>query len=454
MSSHLYTHRAHRWFRDRGAPLLVPTSVRAKLTFARAAPLLAWVTVAALAHNLAWSVLLNIAGGNLSLTNVGYVEISDDTFLLYSLMTALLLPLLLLPLPWFLSRRLLRAPFWVSNLLTALLIPLTIFALSPQAGELMGLSEGVLLGGAWQGLLLVLFLLVLVFFGVDTLLYWVLKASYRELGSLAPMLSKVLPVLMVAVLFFFVNGDIWRVADALSFSRTWRVVDVLSVLSALVIISTASEKTKRLIGSRRGEKVERFTAEEYGDAARDAGRKWQRALDSAPAHKLEEPPLLSRGEWYNLSLLPILVQAIQALVFGALVCAFFIWFGTIAIPAETVTSWLTRAPSNLSFAGLDLPVSAVLVKVSMVLGAFAALNFVAQTSSDAKYSQEFLTPIIEEVRRTVILRNIYLATEHDFVGEEEHERGNTGVQNPPGAGVGKDGAQEAATAGEQAEPEG
>lgn len=45
----------------------------------------------------------------------------------------------------------------------------------------------------------------------------------------------------------------------------------------------------------------------------------------------------------------------------------------------------------------------------MLLGGFAALNFVAQTSSDRRYAQEFLIPIIEEVRETVMMRNIYHA---------------------------------------------
>lgn len=61
--------------------------------------------------------------------------------------------------------------------------------------------------------------------------------------------------------------------------------------------------------------------------------------------------------------------------------------------------------------------------------------------------------IIKEVRQPVILGNIYLTAEHDFVGQEEHEGGNSSVQNTPGAGVGEGGAQEAATASQQAEPE-
>lgn len=453
MSSRGYTHWAHTWFREAGAPLLVPRVIRAKVAFARSAPLFAWLTAVAVTYTLVWSLLLRIEAGSFSLQDVTHVDIPDDIFFFYSLITAFLLPLLLLPLPWVLSRRLSTAPFWISNLLAALLLPLTAFALSPTAGTLLGAPGGVLLSNFWLALLVCLGLIALVFLGADTLLYWVLKASYRELGSLAAMVSKVLPVLMIAVLFFFVNGDIWRVADALSFEGAWKVVMVLVVLSLLVTISTVVEKTKRLIGARHGELVERFSVEQYTDAASKAGVRWEEALATAPQQKLAEPPVFSMGEWNNLSLLPTLVQAIQALVFGVLVCLFFIWFGTIAIPDSTVTSWLEHRAPNVAFAGLELPVSAVLVKVSMVLGAFAALNFVAQTSSDVRYSDEFLMPIIKEVRQTVILRNIYLAAEHDLVGEEEHKGGNSSIQNTPGAGISEDRAQEAAAASQQAEPE-
>lgn len=81
----------------------------------------------------------------------------------------------------------------------------------------------------------------------------------------------------------------------------------------------------------------------------------------------------------------------------------------IAVPDATVTSWLVHEAEKVKFAGVTMPFSLVLVKVSMVLGAFAALSFVAQTASDDRYANEFLRPAIEDVRRTVMARNIYRA---------------------------------------------
>lgn len=440
---------AHAWFRKFGVPLVVPGKERFCLLLIRSAPFLVWASAAAVLHNLAWALMLRIVGGEVSFNNVEFVEISDDTFLVMTLLTSLVLPLALLVLPWFLARLLARRPAWQGNLLGLFLTPVTVWAVSPAASRLVGIDEGVLADSLGGALLVVAAIFVCIYLGVDTLLHWTLKATYYELWSLSSMVSKVLPVLMIAVLFFFVNGDIWRVADALSFGRTGQVAAVLATLSLLVIVTSSHEKTQRLIGSRHGDKIERFTLEEYRRAAESSGQIWELALRKTNSEALKNSPAIGRLEWYNFSLLPLLAQAIQALMFGVLVCFFFIWFGTIAIPTATISGWLTHEPAAFQLAGLTLPFSAVLVKVSVVLGAFAGLNFVAQTSADAKYSQEFLTPTVEHVRQAVMMRHLYRAylAEHDLVGEEEHEGGDAGVQNTPGAGVGKDGPQEAAEPG-------
>lgn len=71
-----------------------------------------------------------------------------------------------------------------------------------------------------------------------------------------------------------------------------------------------------------------------------------------------------------------------------------------------MTGWLGHEALRVSVGGTELPFSVVLVKVSMVLGAFAALNFVAQTAADQRYFEEFLKPTIDYLRQTVMLRNI------------------------------------------------
>lgn len=448
----------HSWFRTAGAPLIILRKHRLALTLSRALPILIWLSLSAVLHVVAWYLLIEIAAGNISAQQGEYIDIPDDVFLVMSLITTLCLPLALLVVPWWVSKRSKVLPVWLRSLLGALMLPAAALALSPAVSHAIGFQTPLLLRNGWEIVIALVGVLLAIYLGIDTLLYWVLKQTVREFSTLTTMTVKVLPVLMIAVLFFFVNGDIWRVADALEFSRVWQVVAVLGTLGALVSISTVYDRTKKLLGARTGDAVEVFVPADYAAATEEAGGHWGKTYRAVSAPVLDASPGIRRGEWYNLTLLPVLVQTIQALLFGVLVFAFFVWFGDIAIPGSTVTSWLTHESTQLTIAGLEFPYSTVLVKVSMVLGAFAALNFMAQTATDPAYSQEFLEPVLLHVRQVVMIRNIYLAQEtdlvpkHDFVGEEEHEQGDTGVQHPPCLGVSEDRTQESGTGRQEGKP--
>lgn len=141
----------------------------------------------------------------------------------------------------------------------------------PQTARWVGLADIADAFAASDVLWILGVMLLAVYLGLDSLCYWALRQILKEMATLFSMVVKVLPVLMIAVLFFFVNGDIWRVATALSMQRTMQVVSVLVGLSLLVVSSTVSEKTRRLLGARKGDKVEEFTEDEYAGAAVQAG---------------------------------------------------------------------------------------------------------------------------------------------------------------------------------------
>ena len=91
-----------------------------------------------------------------------------------------------------------------------------------------------------------------IFLGVDTVLGWSLKHAIHQLASLPPMIAKVLPVLMVSVLFIFVNADLWKLANGLSFPRTWAVLGLMGLLAVFVVVTTPLERTARLLRRSRG----------------------------------------------------------------------------------------------------------------------------------------------------------------------------------------------------------
>lgn len=398
---------AHTWFRTAGAPLVIPARERARWTLARSSPLSAWLIVSSFTY---LALLWGIAQLDAEVQDGGMpVDVPDSVLTPIFIAIAFMPPLLLLVVPWGVSRLLAPLPFWPQTLIGMLLLPLAAFSMLPQTARWIGLADVADAFTVGDVLWTLGATLLAVYLGLDSLCYWALRQVVKELVALSSMVVKVLPVLMIAVLFFFVNGDIWRVAAALSMQRTLQVVVILTVLSLLVVSSTVTEKTRRLLGARKGDKVEEFTDAEYAGAALQAGDRWCQELEKLPAAGLGRPADFRWGEWNNLVLLPMVVQMIQAVLFAGVVFLFFVWFGTIAIPDATITSWLGFEASKVSLLGVQFPFTDVLVKVSMVLGAFAALNFAAQTGTDSRYAEEFLEPAIGQVRRTVMVRNIYRA---------------------------------------------
>lgn len=247
-----------------------------------------------------------------------------------------------------------------------------------------------------------------IFLGVDTVLGWSLKHAIHQLASLPPMIAKVLPVLMVSVLFIFVNADLWKLANGLSFPRTWAVAGLMGLLAVFVVVTTSLERTARLLGRYRGDDIARFTENDYEHAAALEGGIWNTAQDWVEEKKILEHRPLKVAPWSNLIIIPMIGQIIQAIFFMLLVFGFFMGFSSIAISDTTIESWMSIKPEHLKILGVDTNINAVVIKVSMIVAVFSGLSFVATTSSDEKYARSFLKPMIERIKHILIIRDIYL----------------------------------------------
>lgn len=124
-----------------------------------------------------------------------------------------------------------RSPKWVQITAGAftVLVAGALFAEGTfEPGSLDGFD--FVYDGAQAFPLIVVGIYLAIFLGVDTILGWSLKHAIHQLASLPPMIAKVLPVLMVSVLFIFVNADLWKLANGLSFPRTWAVLGLMGIL--------------------------------------------------------------------------------------------------------------------------------------------------------------------------------------------------------------------------------
>lgn len=248
-----------------------------------------------------------------------------------------------------------------------------------------------LLGRVGLGLLVV----VLVFLGVGSLAWWALRRSFYELWSVGPMVVRVLPVLMLAVLFLFFNAEIWQVSAGLDWARTVGVAGVLGTLALVVIGVTARDELRA----------------DIEEAQLRQPAPTEELLVGTPLAGMSVTglaPRLGWGERINFFLVPIAAQAIQLSLFGVLMFGFFVSFGRLAISDSVAKSWITTEPAPLLILDVPMGVSEPLVRVSLILASFCALSFAASSSSDRRYREAFLEPILHETRVNLAARHTYL----------------------------------------------
>jgi len=324
------------WFRKQGVPLIIPARQRALDAFPRSVPWILWAGIMHICYIFLRDLLLFVVEdvkGSLP----DYIKtLTRDSTLSNEVLPVLVLGGIFLIMPIisgvFIALAhvlMVRSPRWV-QITTGILTVLS-------AGMLF--TAGVFASNTLDRLdFVVIGIYLAIFLGVDTVLGWSLKHAIHQLASLPPMIAKVLPVLMVSVLFIFVNADLWKLANGLSFPRTWAVLGLMGLLAVFVVVTTSLERTARLLGRSRGDDIARFSDNDYEHAAALEGGIWNTAQDWVEEKKILEHRPLKIAPWSNLIIIPMIGQIIQATFFMLLVFGFFMGFSSIAISDTTIES--------------------------------------------------------------------------------------------------------------------
>ncbi|WP_314669571.1 D-mannonate dehydratase [Rothia mucilaginosa] len=402
------------WFRKQGVPLIIPASQRALDAFPRSVPWILWASIMHICYIFLRDILILVVDGAKGSLPEYIKAITTNTALSDEVLPMLVLGGIFLVMPIisgvFITLAhilMVRTPQWVqitTGILTVLFAGMLFVASVFESSSLDGLD--FVYDGSQVFPLIVVGIYLAIFLGVDTILGWSFKHAIHQLASLPPMIAKVLPVLMVSVLFIFVNADLWKLANGLSFPRTWAVLGLMGLLA--VFVTTSLERTARLLGRSRGDDVASFSDNDYERAAALEGGIWNTAQDWAEEKKILEHRPLKIAPWGNLIIIPMIGQIIQATFFMLLVFGFFMGFSSIAISDTTIESWMTVKPEHLKILGVDTNINAVVIKVSMIVAVFSGLSFVATTSSDEKYARSFLKPMIARIKHILVIRDIYL----------------------------------------------
>ena len=274
------------------------------------------------------------------------------------------------------------------------------------------ISVGVAIGvGRWLddastatavGLLVLLVLMSLFagrFLRIGTMVRWAAKRTFGSLGLMIPLLTRALPLLLLAVTFLFINAEVWQVAGLLH-RRTLGGAVLFYVLIAVgFLLTRLPEEVRRVEGEVAGDRLASCCA---GTPAEHL------SVDGAVAGKL---PRFARA---NLVLVLLFSQAIQVLLLSVALFAFFVVFGALTIPEPTIAAWTGQAATELpSRLGSKLPITNELVQVSVFLASFSGLYFTVSAVTDETYRRQFFAGLSAELERAVAVHAVYAALPTD-----------------------------------------
>jgi hypothetical protein len=268
-------------------------------------------------------------------------------------------------LPYFTGGHAERVEGWLSSKrITAVIV--LIVAASVAAGIVVGAvvaddtSWGTFTGVAVFFVLLGLFAGRLLKMG--TMLRWAVRRTFGSLGLMFPLLTRALPLLLLAVTFLFINAEVWQVAGLMSRNVLWAAVAFFAVIATVFLLVRLPEEVRRVEREVAGERLADYCA---GTPAGEAAR----AITAKPA----DLPRFARA---NLVLVLLFNQAVQVLLLTLGLFVFFVVFGRLAISDATVAAWTGEGVTDLPSAiGRHLPLTNELFQVAVFLSSFAGLYF-------------------------------------------------------------------------------
>lgn len=83
--------------------------------------------------------------------------------------------------------------------------------------------------------------------------------------------------------------------------------------------------------------------------------------------------------------------------------------GLIALSPEVLDSWTRGSPDQGTWLGMTLPVPQALIHVSMFQTALTFMYVSARSVGDGEYRSEYLDPLIDDLRLTLVARSRYRA---------------------------------------------
>jgi multisubunit Na+/H+ antiporter MnhB subunit len=105
-------------------------------------------------------------------------------------------------------------------------------------------------------------------------------------------------------------------------------------------------------------------------------------------------------------------QFLQVALVSVMVFLFLFVFGVLVVTEPVARGFVDHAPhvlASLDLWGRDLVVTEELLRVTGFLTVFSGLYFAVTALTDETYRREFIGEILDEMRRSLAVRTVYLA---------------------------------------------
>ncbi len=367
-----------RWFIGRGLPHFVERRDPAAVIWGRALPLLvvAYLLLGLNALDLThWSAVRNLA--------VAAFVVAA------SLVT------------WF-AANWLRGRRWTERPRRIGPAELAVFIIVPTLPSMFVGQWGDALQTLVEAVALLAALWALTSYGVLPLLRWAGQRTMAQFAVLFNVVVRALPLLLLFLTFLFINAEVWQVAGTLDGPVYAVVLAIFFALGAVFVLSRVPSLMRQLNRFDSWAEIDGLVADTPGgDVLRAVG---------PPAGPVAADPMSVRQR-FNIGLVTIFSQAIQITLVALSLTAFFVAFGFLAIPEETIQAWTAVDDVNVLVAwavgGRTLVITEPLLRVAAFLGTFSGMYFTVLLSTDATYREEFAEDVAPELRQALAVRRTY-----------------------------------------------
>jgi hypothetical protein len=377
-ADHDRRNRTERWFVHRGLPHLIEDYSATTDVFTRAAPFLTVVFVA----EMFFTLDENRSGGAEVLPFIGGLLVLFGAAAAVNLLR---------------GRRILQRPDRVGapELALFVLVPPLLPALfgSHQLVDTTGTIaiNLAILAGAY----------VVTSYGLVPMTRWALAQTVRQLGDLADLMVRSLPLLLLFTTFLFLNAEIWQVGADFEAPFYWMVIGLIVTVGVAFLLLRLPDEVHGVADFEDWPEVE--------DLARESP---MAGVDPPPGPPPESP--LGRAARVNVALVLIFSQGVQILLVAVIIGTFYVAFGIVAVRSTTILQWTAVEPDLIAewtLFGNPVVLTWDLLRVSGFIAAFAGLQFTVSALTDSTYRQEFFEDLLNEVREALATRVLYRTLE-------------------------------------------